>query len=238
MDINIEAQERKVKGTSNSKRLRRMDDLIPGIIYGGTKEPSLISITDKNLRKASENESFYSQIITLKVNGSNEKVVLKELQRHPYRPFFVHADFQRIREDVKLTMNIPIHFLNAETCKGVKQQGGVVSYDISELDITCLPKDLPAFIEVDLEEMELSQILHISDLKLPEGVDSVVMLQDKDGDHDMPVVRVVEPRIAADEEAAEEAAAAESEAAEAAAEGEEGEEGDKEEKEGKPAKDA
>ena len=245
MDINIEAQERKVKGTSNSKRLRRMDDLIPGIIYGGTKEPSLISITDKNLRKASENESFYSQVITLKVNGSNEKVVLKELQRHPYRPFFVHADFQRIREDVKLTMNIPLHFLNAETCKGVKQQGGVVSYDISELDITCLPKDLPAFIEVDLEEMELSQILHISDLKLPEGVDSVVMLQDKDGDHDMPVVRVVEPRIAADEEAAEEAAAAaaESEAAEAAEdeegeEGKEGEKGDKEEKEGKPAKDA
>lgn len=199
MTIAIEVQERAIKGTSGSKRLRRQDSLVPAVIYGGGKKPSLISITDKNLRKQSENESFYSQIITLNIGNSREKVVLKELQRHPYRPFFIHADFQRIREDAKLTMHIPIHFINAENCKGVKQQGGAISYDLSELDITCLPKDLPAYIEVDLEHLELNQIVHISDMKLPEGVESIAMLQDKEGDHDLPVVRVIEPRIASEE---------------------------------------
>lgn len=201
MDISLEAQGRKLKGTSDSKRARRLESLIPGVIYGGKGEPQMISVTDKALRKASQNESFFSQIINLKVDGAAERVVLKELQRHPYRPFFIHADFLRIREDVKLTMNIPLHFLNAETCKGVKQQGGMVSFDLTELEISCLPKDLPAFIEVDLAEVELNQILHISDVKLPDGVDAVAFAQDKENaDHDSPVVRVSPPRIVEEDE--------------------------------------
>ena len=215
MDISLEAQERNSQGTSESKRLRRIDDLIPGIVYGGKGEPKRICITDKALRKASENESFFSQIINLKVGGASERVVLKELQRHPYRPFFIHADFQRIREDVKLTINIPLHFNNAEACKGVKQQGGILTYDQTEVEVSCLPKDLPAFIEVDLLEVELNQVVHLSDLNLPEGVDIVAMLQDKDGDHDLPVVRVIEPRVEEVEEELE------------VAEGEEAAEGDK-----------
>lgn len=220
MDISLEAQERKSQGTSDSKRLRRIDSLIPGVVYGGKGEPKSISITDKALRKVSENESFFSQIINLQVNGSSERVVLKELQRHPYRPFFIHADFQRIREDVKLTISIPVHFNNADTCKGVKQQGGVVSYDLTEIEISCLPKDLPAFIELDLIDLELNQILHMSDLTLPEGVEAVALAQDKDGDHDLPVVRVMTPRIAEEEEDKIE------EAVEGEGEGEEGVEGE------------
>lgn len=231
MDISLEAQERKSQGTSNSKRLRRIDNLIPGVVYGGKGEPKSISITDKALRKASEKESFFSQIINLNVDGASERVVLKELQRHPYRPFFIHADFLRIREDVKLTMHIPVHFKNADTCKGVKQQGGVVSYDLTEVDITCFPKDLPAFIEMDLIDMELNQILHLSDLPLPEGVDAVALLQDKDGDHDLPVVRVVTPRIAEEEVDEVEEAAAGEEGAETEEGAEASEESSKEGKE-------
>ncbi len=203
MDISLEAQGRKLKGTSDSKRARRLESLIPGVIYGGKGEPQMISITDKALRKISQNESFFSQIINLKVDGAAERVVLKELQRHPYRPFFIHADFLRIKEDVRLTMSIPLHFLNAETCKGVKQQGGMVSFDLTELEISCLPKDLPAFIEVDLAEVELNQILHISDVKLPAGVDAVAFAQDKENtDHDSPVVRVSPPRVAEEDDPA------------------------------------
>ena len=222
MEINIEVKERTVQGSSENKRLRREEDLVPAVVYGGNKEPKMISITDKVLRKASEEESFFSQIINLKLNGSSERVVLKELQRHPYRPFFIHVDFLRIREDVKLSMHIPIHYINSETCVGVKQQGGVLSYDLTELDVSCLPKDLPAFIEVDLAELELNQILHISEVQLPEGVEALALVQDKEGDHDLPVVRVIEPRIAEEEE--EELEAAEGEEDEEAAADEESKE--------------
>lgn len=222
MDISIEVQVRTQLGTSANKKLRREEDLIPGVVYGGKGEPKLISITDKILRKASESEAFFSQIINLKMNGSNERVVLKELQRHPYRPFFIHADFLRIREDVKLSISIPIHYLNEDNCQGVKQQGGVISHDITELEITCLPKDLPEFIELDLTNLELNQILHISEIKLPEGVEAVALLQDHDGDHDLPVVRVIEPRVVEEEELE----ATEGEEGEVAEGEEAGEEGD------------
>ena len=246
MEISLEVLERKETGKNAVKRLRQQEQLVPGVVYGGKGETKLISITDKALRKATEAEAFFSQIVNIKINGSSEKVVLKELQRHPYRPFFVHADFQRVREDVKLTINIPLHYLNAETCKGVKEQGGALTYDLTEVEISCLPKDLPAFIEVDLAELELNQVLHLSELNLPKDVEAVALAQDKDGDHDMPVVRVITQRTIEKEdeleaeleaEAAEAAEAAEGEEAEAA-EGEEAAEGGKDAKDGgKDAKD-
>ena len=201
MELSIHAQKRDPEGTKGNRRLRRARQ-VPAILYGGDKPPQHLSIEYKQLVKASENESFYSQVINIQLNGKTEKAVLKELQRHPYKPLFMHADFLRVSADVKLTMRIPIHFINAETCEGVKQQGGVLSYDMAELDITCLPKNLPAFIEVDVESMNLNDILHISDIKLPAGVEAVFLLQYKEGehDHDLPVVRVVQPRVAAEEE--------------------------------------
>ncbi len=227
MELNIQAQERKLSGGMKNHQLRRAQ-LVPAVLYGGDKPPQHLSIEHKQLLKASENENFYSQVINIDISGKTEKVVLKELQRHPYKPLFMHADFLRIRADVKITMHIPIHYTNIETCKGVKQQGGVLSYDLAELDITCLPQDLPAFIEVDVAEMELNDILHLSDIKLPPGVEAVALLQDKEGehDHDLPVVRVVQPRTAAAEVEEEERLAAE---AEEAAEVEEAEEKETEE---------
>ena len=201
MELSIHAQKRDPEGTKENRRLRRARQ-VPAVLYGGAKPPQHLSIEYKQLVKASENESFYSQVINIQLNGKTEKAVLKELQRHPYKPLFMHADFLRVSADVKITMHIPIHFINTETCEGVKQQGGVLSYDMAELDITCLPKDLPAFIEVDVESMRLNDILHISDIKLPAGVEAVSLLQDKEGEHyhDLPVVRVVQPRVAAEEE--------------------------------------
>lgn len=215
MELSIQAQERKPGGNREARRLRQVQR-VPAVLYGGDKAPQHLSIEHKQLMKASENENFYSQVINIHINGKAEKVVLKELQRHPFKPLFMHADFLRIRADVKITMRIPIHYTNTETCKGVKQQGGVLSYDLAELDITCLPQNLPAFIEVDVQKMELNDILHLSDIKLPSGVEAVSLLQDKEGehDHDLPVVRIVQPRIAAEEEEEEERLAAEAEAAE------------------------
>lgn len=201
MELSIQTQERSLGGTRNNRRLRRAQQ-VPAVLYGGGQPPRKLSIEHKQLAKAGENENFYSQIINLHINGKAEKAVLKELQRHPYRPLLIHADFLRISEDVKITMHIPIHYINTESCKGVKQQGGVLSYDMSELDITCLPKDLPAFIEVDVSDMALNDILHISDIKLPAGVEAVSLLQDKEGEHqhDLPIVRVVQPRVSVEEE--------------------------------------
>ena len=212
MELNIQMQERALDGTRNNRRLRRAQQ-VPAVLYGGNQPPRKLSIEHKQLLKMSENENFYSQVINLNIAGKKEKAVLKELQRHPFKPLLVHADFLRIREDVKITMHIPIHYINTEICKGVKQQGGVLSYDISELDITCLPKDLPAFIEVDVEDMALNDILHITDIKLPEGVEAVSLLQDKEGEHlhDLPVVRVVQPRVSTEEDELEEAVEKETE---------------------------
>ena len=203
MSLNLEYQPREVAGSLASRRLRREEEMVPAIIYGGDKQPQLIQIQHKHLTKISEDESFFSQIIQLRRNGGeSERVVLKSLQRHAYKRRFLHADFLRVRADVKITMRVPLHFINEDTCIGVKQQGGIISHEMTELEVNCLPKDLPPFIEVDIAQVELNQIVHIGDLKLPPGLEATVMLQDREGEHshDLPVVRVMEQRIALEEE--------------------------------------
>jgi large subunit ribosomal protein L25 len=167
----INAEPRADVGRGASRRLRRTGK-IPGILYGARQEATRISLDHDDLIHHLEREAFYSHILTLHLGNEKQKVVLKDLQRHPCKPRILHIDFLRVSETEKLTMRIPLHFLNEDKCIGVKTGGGVVSHHLTELEIICLPKDLPEFIEIDLAEVNVGQIIHISDVKLPQGVES------------------------------------------------------------------
>jgi large subunit ribosomal protein L25 len=143
--------------------------MVPAIVYGGHQDPEMIALGHNALLRHLEHEAFYSHVLTLKVGEAESKVVLKDLQRHPARPLVMHADFQRVSADEKLRMMVPLHFINEGSSKGVKA-GGQASHTLTEVEIACLPKDLPEFIAVDMAEMELGDILHLSELPLPEGV--------------------------------------------------------------------
>jgi large subunit ribosomal protein L25 len=200
-EFSINAEVRELQGKGASRRLRRVDDRVPAILYGGQKDPVSLSIAQKDLRKALENEAFYSHILTINVNGVEEAAILKDLQRHPYRAYFLHADFQRVVKDQPIHVNVPLHFINEDTCKAVKTGGGLISHQMAEVEVICLPGDLPEFIEVDMTNVELEQILHLSDLKVPAGV-KLAALQ-HGADHDLPVVAVHKPRGAKGDESAE-----------------------------------
>ncbi|MCK5720236.1 MAG: 50S ribosomal protein L25/general stress protein Ctc [Thiomargarita sp.] len=169
-NFELNAQVRTERGTSASRRLRHAGHL-PAIVYGAGKESVSLTLSHNEFSKALQHESFYTKILTLNIGEQTERVVLKDLQRHPFRPTILHADLQRVSETHKLHMRIPIHFINEDKCLGVKQQGGIISHHISELEIHCLPKDLPEFIEIDLENVNLNQIVHLIHLELPEGVE-------------------------------------------------------------------
>ncbi len=195
-DFTLNATLREESGKGASRRLRREAELVPAIVYGGSKKPQNVSLKYNELTKQLENEAFYSHVIKLSIDGSEEDVILKDLQRHPSKAAIYHADFLRVSKTTKFTTKVPLHFINEATSKGVKLQGGVVSHNMSELEISCLPDDLPEYIEVDLAEMEVGQIVHISDLKLPKGVESVALSHGRD--HDLPVVNIHKVKGAAD----------------------------------------
>ncbi|MCL6415190.1 50S ribosomal protein L25/general stress protein Ctc [Aestuariirhabdus sp. Z084] len=203
-EFELNAEVRTDLGKGASRRLRRLANLMPAIIYGGDKAPSQITIPHKDMMKALENEAFYSHILTLDVAGTKEQVILKDLQRHPAKAIVLHADFLRVSADQELTTNVPLHFLNEEASKGVKLGGGAITHNLIEVEIRCLPADLPEYIEIDMIDMDLGDIVHLSDLKLPKGV-SLVQLSH---DHDLAVASVQATRgaiEASDEEDGEEA---------------------------------
>ena len=179
-DYRLSAQSREEAGKGSSRRLRRLKGLVPAIVYGGKNKPTSIQLAHKDLKRALEEESFFSSVITLEIDGNEEPVILKALQRHPAKPVFLHADFQRATAGTVLKVNVPVHFLNETTCKGVKMQGGVIHHDAVEIEVSCSPKDLPEFIEVDLAEVELDKVVHLSDLKAPKGVTFVALAHDSD----------------------------------------------------------
>jgi large subunit ribosomal protein L25 len=144
--------------------------MLPGIVYGAHQEPAMISLKHHELAHALESEAFYSNLLTLKVDGKAQTVVLKDLQRHPAKPFILHADFQRVQADEKIRLHVPIHFVNEGSCPGIKA-GGQASHVMNDLEISCLPKDLPEFIEVDMSTLEMGAVVHASELKLPAGVE-------------------------------------------------------------------
>ncbi|WP_426416052.1 50S ribosomal protein L25/general stress protein Ctc [Aestuariirhabdus sp. LZHN29] len=209
-EFELNAQARADLGKGASRRLRRLANLMPAIIYGAGKTPSQISIPQKDMLKALENEAFYSHILTLNVDGAKEQVILKDLQRHPAKPMVMHADFLRVSANQALTTHVPLHFLNEENCKGVKQGGGSITHNLIEVEIRCLPADLPEYIEIDTLELDLGDIVHLSDLKLPKGV-SLVQLS---LDHDLAVASVQATRGAKEDDASEEETDAEEGASE------------------------
>jgi large subunit ribosomal protein L25 len=194
----IEAFPRDDQGRGASRRLRREEKKIPAIIYGENKEATSISIWHNELKKALENEAFFSHILTIELDGKKESVILKDLQRHPYKPLLTHADFLRVDKDHEIHVNVPLHFINEDTAPAVKLEGGVVTHQINEVEVVCLPKDLPEYIEVDMVAIEMDQVIHLSDLKLPKGVTIAALAHGED--HDLPVAAIHKPRAAKVEE--------------------------------------
>ena len=214
----LTAELREDKGKGASRRLRRLADQIPAIIYGGDKDPQPLSLIRKDLEKALENEAFFSQVLTITVGSDPQKAILKDLQRHPAKNRVMHADFLRVDDKTVVKVNVPIHFLNEEACVGVKMQGGMIQHQATDVEVQCLPGDIPEYIEVDMLEVETGQIIHLSDITLPEGVVSVALALGED--HDLAIASVVAPKGGADED--EEEAETDEEAAEESASEEEG----------------
>lgn len=190
------AERRDDRGKGASRRLRRIGR-VPGIIYGGDKPSIAISVEGRILYKQLENDAFYSHVLTVKLDGgSQEKVVLRDLQRHPAQPFILHFDLMRVNEDTPVRVHVPIHFINEATAPGVKM-GGMVNHHIVEVEITCLPRDLPEAIEVDLGNLEMNEAIHLSDMKLPNGV-SLDELAHGEG-HDQSVVSIHQQRVSTED---------------------------------------
>ena len=193
-DFTLHAKGREDTGKGASRRLRRLAGEIPAIVYGGKKDPVMLTLLHKDVAKALENEAFYSHIVSLDVDGSSEDVILKDVQRHPAKKLILHLDFLRVSKTTKLHTKVPLHFINEDVSVGVKTGGGIVAHTMTELDIMCLPKDLPEYIEVDMSDVELGQIVHISNIKLPKGVESVALSHGSD--HDLSVATINKPKAA------------------------------------------
>jgi len=179
MKLEFNANKRDDQGTGASRRLRRTGR-IPGILYGGAAKPQSIDIDHNELFQLLRKEAFYSSVINVNLDGVKEMCLLRDVQRHPYRPVILHADFQRVDATKKLHQKVPLHFVNADVSPGVKLSGGMVQHVMTDLAVRCLAKDLPAFIEVDLIELEAGRSIHLSQMIFPEGV--------KPATHDDPVV--------------------------------------------------
>ena len=199
-------------GKGASRRLRRINSNIPAILYGGDKAPVSLSIAHKDIAKATESEVFFSQVITLNINNKKEPAVIKALQRHPAKPLILHADFQRVSMDKEILVKVPIHFLNEDECVGVRLGGGNIIKSLNEIEVSCLPKDLPEYIEVDMLDIELGGSIHLSDITLSEEVISVALSHGEESD--LTVASVQAPRGVAEEEDEEAIAEGEGEEAE------------------------
>ena len=197
MKITIKAEVRKGQGTGASRRLRRADK-VPGIVYGGGKDATVIELDHNDIYHKLKLEAFHASILDMSLDGKSEQVLLRDVQMHAWKQNVLHVDFQRIAADKKIHMKVPLHFINADIAPGVKVSGGMVSHIINELDVACLPKDLPEFVEVDLKELAAGHSIHISNLTMPAGVESVALNK---GD-DRSVATIIIPRaVAAEDEA-------------------------------------
>ena len=207
MKIEINAVLRDTKGTGASRRLRH-EGKVPGVLYGGNGDAKSIELNAKDLYMQFKHEAFHASILTLNIDGKKESVLLRDYQMHPVRNNIQHIDLQRIDENKKLSVKIPFHFLNEDVAPGVKLEGGVVSHIMVDVDISCLPKDLPTYIEVDMIALSIGDSIRLSDIKVPEGVELTTLSED----NDPTVTSVSQPKVVVEETPV-------------AAEGEEGEEG-------------
>jgi large subunit ribosomal protein L25 len=195
-------ESRSGMGKGASRRLRRAGK-VPGIIYGAGKDPALISVAHNELVQHLEHEAFYSHILSVKVDDQVERVVLKDVQRHPAKPFVMHFDLLRVRESEKIKMIVPLHFIGENTAPGIKE-GGVASHHLSDVEITCLPGDLPEYIDLDVSALNIGDSIHLSEILLPQGVELTALSQGSE--YDQVVFSVAGARSAAEEEEAAEGA--------------------------------
>ena len=190
--VNLNATNRDVEGKSSSRQLRRSGS-VPAVIYGGEKDPIRISILEKDIAKAAEIPGFATQILNINISGEEQNVILKELQRHPATQRVLHADLQRVNPDTKISISVPVRFLNEDICMGVKMHGGAISRLINNIDITCLASNLPEYLEVDVAELDVGDSVFLSALNLPEGVEipSLALGEDRD----QAVVSITEAKV-------------------------------------------
>ena len=189
-------------GKGASRRLRRLNDEIPAVLYGGSKKPVSLTIAHKHIAKAIENEAFFAHIITLNIADKKEQAVIKALQRHPAKPRVMHADFLRVSAKQAIVIQVPIHFLNEEKCVGVKTGGGSIIKTLNEIEVSCLPKDLPEYLEVDMLDVDIGDSVHLSDIALPKGVTSIALSHGADSDFAVASVQAPKAIIESEEEGA------------------------------------
>ena len=204
MKIEISADKRTLQGKGASRRLRGSGK-VPAIIYGGDQAAQSIEMDHNDLYHKLRLEAFHASVLSLSVAGKKEPVLLRDIQMHPFKQQVLHVDFQRVDKNKKIHMKVPLHFINAEVAPGVKTSGGIVSHILTEVDISCLPDDLPEFISVDLAELTAGHTLHLSDLVMPKGVETVALSKGEN----LPVATIVIPRSVLSEEAGAEGAGAE-----------------------------
>jgi large subunit ribosomal protein L25 len=210
--FSLTATSRTDLGKGASRRLRR-EELIPAIIYGGDSEPATITVKSNEMARNLLEEAFYASLITLDVEGKAETVILRDLHRHPYKTIIMHADFQRVNAKEILSVTVPLHFLNEDSSEGVKL-GGMVSHIMTDVEVACLPKDIPEYIEVDVGNLSLNSSIHLSELSLPEGVHATMLIVAEGAEESehgsLPVISIIETRGGADSDDAEETETAES----------------------------
>lgn len=189
-EFDLIAEMRDDQGKGASRRLRR-DGKVPAIIYGGGRPPRMLAFDHSKVLHELEDESFYSSILNIKVGDKSQAAVVKDIQRHPSKPLVLHMDFQRIVEDEEIRMNVPLHFVGEEQAPGVRLEGGSVSHLMSDVEISCLPKDLPEYLEIDVSKMQLNDMLHLSDIPLPPGVEIPELAQGPEHDQGIVSVQVI-----------------------------------------------
>lgn len=202
------AENRDLSGKSAARAVRR-NGQIPAVVYGGKADPQAIALGHNEVIKHLSHEAVYSHVLDLKIDGKTEKAILKGIQRHPAKPRILHMDFMRVDESQALKVHVPLHFINEDTCVGVKA-GGVITHAMVDVEVSCLPSALPEYIEVDLVNIDIGDSIHLTDIIVPEGVEVVTLAQE--GEHDYTVAQVMKTRIEAEpEESEEETATDESE---------------------------
>ena len=198
-EINVHAVSRDVFGKGASRRLRR-ENLVPAILYGDSKDPEPIQLRHNEVIKHLENEGFYSQLLMVAVDGGEPvRTILKDVQRHPYRQQILHMDFMRVTAGAELQVKVPLHFLGEDVAPGVKNENGIVTHNDNEVAIACRPRDIPAYIEVDMSNMAVGDTVHLSDLNMPENVRLVDLVEAGD-DSDRVVAAILAPRVEAEED--------------------------------------
>ncbi|TLF47329.1 50S ribosomal protein L25/general stress protein Ctc [Halomonas urmiana] len=203
-DYTLNASVRNDLGKGASRRLRRANAQVPAIIYGGEQAPQPIAVDKTSFYKALEDEAFFSSIINLQVDGKAQQVVVRDLQRHPFKPLVTHADFLRVDATHELTLNVPLHVIGEDACAAIKDKDGELHQLASEVEISCLPKDLPEYLEVDISAVELGSTLHLSDLTVPAGVTLVALTHGEDHDNAVLSITKAKVRGGAEEEGEEE----------------------------------